>query len=125
MPLQAGIELAQRLHFSVGKHAMGMKHRILGGHGVPLGKDHLAALGSMKIPVGVGGVHPHGVIESAHGELHRGEGAAGMPGIGGMNHIYNGFSVAVCQGLYTGWVAHSAFLQSCVCHEINFIAYKS
>ena len=112
MPLQAGIKLTKRFHFFIRKDAMRMKHRVLSGNRMPFGKNHLAALGRMKIH-----------IRFVNGRQHINDGkrAAGMARVGGMNHIHDGSTIAVRQGLYPGWVAHIVFLQSRVYHENSFI----
>ena len=83
MALEPGVELAEGLELLPGEEALLRQHTVVAGGDMALGEDEAVPV----LPVGVGGVHPHGVIESAHGELHRGEGAAGMPAGRGGGHL--------------------------------------
>ena len=75
MALEPGVELTEGHELLPGEEALLRQHAVVAGGDMALGEDEAVPV----LPVGVGGVHPHGVIESAHGELHCGERAAGMP----------------------------------------------
>ena len=80
----AGAELAEGLELLPGEEAFLRQHTVVAGGDMALGEDEAVPV----LPVGVGGVHPHGVIESAHGELHCGERAAGMPAAGRASFLF-------------------------------------
>ena len=83
MALKDAVQLTEVLQLLPGEEALVSQHGVESRGGMALGENEAVPI----LPVGIGGVHVHGIVIQAGQHLHDGQGAAGMAGSRVSRHV--------------------------------------